>query len=85
MGRTFGTLKDFWGRKESDMTEWLNWTERLLRKSDSRKNEDERMKNEITSERRKRKIQSENNTQLWRAMEIKSDAVKNNIAQEPKC
>ena len=43
------------------------------------------MKNEVTPERMKRWIHSENNIQLWLAMEIKSDAVKNNIAQEPKC
>ena len=40
---------------------------------------------EITPERKKRPSQSENNTQLWirLVMEVKSDAVKNNIAQEP--
>ena len=43
------------------------------------------MKNEVTPERMKRRIHSENNIQFWAAMEIKSDAVKNNIAQEPKC
>ena len=33
----------------------------------------------------KRLSQSENNTQVWKwlVMEVKSDAVKNNIAQEP--
>ena len=40
---------------------------------------------EITSERMKRQSQSKNNTDLWMrwVMEVKSDAVKNNIAQEP--
>ena len=40
---------------------------------------------EITLERMKRWSQSENNAQLkmWLVMEVKSDAVKNNIAQEP--
>ena len=40
---------------------------------------------EITPERMKRRNQSENNAQLWMwlVMEVKSDAVKNNIAQEP--
>ena len=40
---------------------------------------------EITPERMKRWSQSENNTQLWMGlvMEVKSDAAKNNIAQEP--
>ena len=39
---------------------------------------------EITPERMKRRSQSKNNAQLWMslAMEVKSDAVKNNIAQE---
>ena len=37
---------------------------------------------EITPERMKRRSQSKNNTQLWMGlvMEVKSDAVKNNIA-----
>ena len=37
---------------------------------------------EITPERKTRPSQSENNTQLWirLVMEVKSDAVKNNIA-----
>ena len=37
---------------------------------------------EITPERRKSQIQSKNNTQLWMwlVVEVKSDAVKNNIA-----
>ena len=37
---------------------------------------------EITPERRKRKNQSDNNAQLWMwlVMEVKSDAVKKNIA-----
>ena len=36
---------------------------------------------EIAPERKKRRSQSENNTQLWirLVMEVKSDAVKNNI------
>ena len=40
---------------------------------------------EITPERMKGWSQSKNNTQLWmwRVMEVKSDAVKSNIAQEP--
>ena len=40
---------------------------------------------EITPERMKRWRQSKNNTQLWMwlVMEVKSDAVKNNIVQEP--
>ena len=40
---------------------------------------------EIAPERMKRLNQSENNAQLWMwlAMEVKSDAVKNNIAWEP--
>ena len=40
---------------------------------------------EITPERMKRRSQSQNNAQLWMwlVMEVKSDAVKNNIAQEP--
>ena len=40
---------------------------------------------EITPERMKRQSQSENNAQLWtkQVMEVKSDAIKNNIAQEP--
>ena len=41
---------------------------------------------EITPERVKRWSQSKNNTQLWMSwmMEVKFDAVKNNIAQEPE-
>ena len=40
---------------------------------------------EITPDRMKRWSQSENNTQLWMGlvMEVKSDAVKSNIAWEP--
>ena len=40
---------------------------------------------EIISERMKGWSQSKNNTQLWMllVMEVKSDAVKNNIAEEP--
>ena len=40
---------------------------------------------EISLERMKRQSQSENNAQLWiwLVMEIKSDAVKSNIAKEP--
>ena len=40
---------------------------------------------EITLERMKRWSQSKNNTQLWMGLvtEAKSNAVKNNIAQEP--
>ena len=40
---------------------------------------------EITPERMKRQSQRKNNTQLcmWLVMEVNSDAVKNNIAQEP--
>ena len=40
---------------------------------------------EITLERMKRWSKTENNTQLWMClvMEVKSDAVKNNIAWEP--
>ena len=40
---------------------------------------------EIPPERMKRMSQSENNARLWvrLAMEVKSDAVKNNTAQEP--
>ena len=40
---------------------------------------------EITPERMKGWNQSKNNTQLWMGlvMDVKSDAVKNNIAQEP--
>ena len=40
---------------------------------------------EITPERMKRQNQSKNNNQSWMqlVMEVKSDAVKNNIAQEP--
>ena len=40
---------------------------------------------EITPERMKRQIQSKNNTQLWiwLIIEVKSDVVKGNIAQEP--
>ena len=40
---------------------------------------------EITPERMKGQNQSKNNTQLWMAfvIEARSDAVKNNIAQEP--
>ena len=36
----------------------------------------------VTPERMKRRIQSENNTQflMWLVMEVKSNAVKNNIA-----
>ena len=39
---------------------------------------------EIAPERTKRQSQSENNTQMWMwlVMEEKSDAVKNNVAQE---
>ena len=38
------------------------------------------------SSKKKRQSQSKNNTQLWMSlvMEVKSDAVKNNIAQEPR-
>ena len=41
---------------------------------------------EITPERIKTQSQSENNTQLWMwlVMEVKSNAGKNNIAQEPE-
>ena len=41
---------------------------------------------EITPERMKRQSQRENNSQLWVrvVMEVKSDAVKSNIAQEPE-
>ena len=41
---------------------------------------------EITPERMKGWNQSKNNTQLWMGlvMDVKSDAVKNNIAQEPR-
>ena len=40
---------------------------------------------EIVPEGMKRLSQSENNAQLWMClvMKVKSDAVKNNIAQEP--
>ena len=40
---------------------------------------------EITPERKKRQSQNENNAQLWMepVIEVKPDAVKNNIAQEP--
>ena len=40
---------------------------------------------EITPERMKTQSQSKTNAQLWMrlVMEVKSDAVKNNIAQEP--
>ena len=40
---------------------------------------------EITPERMKKQNQSENNAQLWMwlVMEIKSNTVKNNIAQKP--
>jgi len=40
---------------------------------------------ETTPERMKRWSQSENNTQLWMwlLMEVKSKAIKSNIAQEP--
>ena len=40
---------------------------------------------EITPERMKGWSQNKNNTQLWmsQVMEVKSDAVKSNIAQEP--
>ena len=40
---------------------------------------------EITPERMKRQNQSRNNAQWWMCLvvKIKSDAVKNNIAQEP--
>ena len=43
------------------------------------------MGGEITPERKKGWSQSKNNTQLWMllVMEVKSDAVKNNIAEEP--
>ena len=43
---------------------------------------DELPMSEITPERMKRQSQSKNNTQLWMwlAMEVKSDAVKSNIA-----
>ena len=43
------------------------------------------IRGEITSETMKRQSQSKNNTQLWMSMvmNVKSDAVKNNIAQEP--
>ena len=39
---------------------------------------------EITIERMKRRSKSKNNTQLWMSLvlEVKSNAVKNNIAQE---
>ena len=42
-------------------------------------------KEEIAPERMKRLSQSENNMQLWvgLVMEVKSDAVKNNIVYEP--
>ena len=41
---------------------------------------------EITPERMKGWSQSKNNTQLWMGlvMEVKSDAVKSNIAYEPR-
>ena len=41
---------------------------------------------EITPEKMKRQSESENNIQLlmWLVMEVKSDAVKNNIAQDPE-
>ena len=41
---------------------------------------------EITPEKMKRRSESENNTQLLMllVMEVKSDAVKNNIALEPE-
>ena len=35
---------------------------------------------EITTERIKRLSQIKNNAQLWLVMEVKSDAIKNNIA-----
>ena len=40
---------------------------------------------EIASERMKRQSQNKNKPQLWmrQVKEVKSDAVKNNIAQEP--
>ena len=40
---------------------------------------------EITPERKKRQSQNENNAQLWMepVIEVKPDAVKNNIAKEP--
>ena len=40
---------------------------------------------EINPERMKRQSQSKNNVQswMWLVMEVKSDAVKDNIAQEP--
>ena len=40
---------------------------------------------EITPERKKRQSQNKNNAQLWMELviEVKPDAVKNNIAQEP--
>ena len=40
---------------------------------------------EITPDRMKRRNQSKNNAQLWMwlVMEVKSDAVKKNIAKEP--
>ena len=39
---------------------------------------------EITPERMKRQSQRENNAQLQMVKEVKSGAVKNNIAQEPE-
>ena len=44
-----------------------------------------KIRGEITPERMKRQSQSKNNTQLWMwlVMEVKSDAVNNNIAWEP--
>ena len=41
---------------------------------------------EIATERMKRLSQSRNNTQLWMCLvvKVKSDVVKNNIAQEPE-
>ena len=59
-----------WGRKESDTTERLKWTEWTVKSG------------EITPERMKRQGQSKNNSQLcnWLVMEVKSNAVENNIA-----
>ena len=44
------------------------------------------IRGEITPERVKRQSQSKNTTQLWMGlvMEVKSDAIKSNIAQEPE-
>ena len=68
-------LCDSWGHKELDTTEQLNWTE--LNTISNLFGEEWR-----NSSRKKRLSQSKKNARLWMwlVMEVKCDAIKNNIA-----